>query len=153
VRRCIQTAELIAAGNKFHGSLETSPSLGGSGLFMDDTDALEHTLDTCTIEEIIGSQLEGRKVPGMRDLEEGLRVFMGRVLSERSKDFEVFVSHDLFVCPAAHYLTETDYSSEGNTSFLEGFFIAQDGDRTLIMWGSDWYDITDRLRSLFEKRP
>ena len=134
VRRCIQTAELIAAGNRFHGSVDTSPSLGGSSLFIDDDEALEHTLDTCTIEEIIGRQLEGRKVPGMRDLEEGLRVFMGRVLSDRSREFEVFVSHDLFVCPAVHYLTETYYSSAGNTGFLEGFFIALDGDRTMILW-------------------
>ena len=151
VPRCIQTAELIAIGNEFRGSLETSPSLGGSGLFMDDMEALEHTLDTCSIEEIIGSQLEGRKVPGMRDLKEGLKVFMGRVLSDRSKDFEVFVSHDLFVCPAVHYLTETEYSSEGNTGFLEGFFIALKGDRTMVLWESEWYDVTIRMGSLLNK--
>ena len=151
VRRCIQTAELIAMGNKFHGSLETSPSLGGSGLFMDDIEVLGHTLDTCTIEEIIGSQLKGNKVPGMRDLKAGLKIFMGRVLSDRSKNFEVFVSHDLFVCPAVHYLTGAAYCAEGNTGFLEGFFIALAGDTTMILWDSHWYDVTDRLRSLFEK--
>jgi hypothetical protein len=151
VRRCIQTAEFIAEGNQYHGKVETSPSLGGSGLFMDDGEALDHTLDTCTIEEIIGSQLAGNKVPGMRDLEEGLRIFMGRVLSDQSIDFEVFVSHDLFVCPAVHYLTETSYSAKGNTGFLEGFFISVGNDRTKILWDTHWYDVTDRLGSLFRK--
>jgi hypothetical protein len=151
VRRCIQTTECIAAGNQFQGSLDTTPSLGGSGLFTDDLEALDRTLDTCTIEEIIEGQLGGNKVPGMRDLEAGLRIFMGRVLSERSKDFEVFVSHDLFVCPAVHYLTETAYSSAGNTDFLDGFFISVRGDRTRVLWDSRWYDVTDRLGSLFGK--
>ena len=151
VRRCVQTAELIAAGNQFPGTVERSPSLGGAGLFMDDGEALDHTLDTCTIEEIIRGQLLGDKVPGMRDLEAGLRIFMGRVLSDRSRDFEVFVSHDLFVCPAVHHLTETVYSSVGNTGFLDGFFVTVSGDRTRILWDSRWYDVTDRLETLFGK--
>jgi hypothetical protein len=151
VRRCIQTAELIGAGNGYKGKVETSPTLGGSGLFMDDGEELDHTLDTYTLEEIIGGQLRGRKVPGMRPLESGLKIFMGQVMSDRSRDFEVFVSHDLFVCPAVHYLTETDYSAAGNTGFLEGFFIAERGGRTWIVWRSHFYDVTDRLRSLFQK--
>ncbi len=150
VHRCIQTAKLIGTGNRYQGKVETSPSLGGSGLFMDDGEALDHTLDTYTLEDIIGGQLVGKKVPGMRPLESGLRIFMGRVLSDRSKTFEVFVSHDLFVCPAVHYLTETEYSARGNTGFLEGFFISVCGDRTNILWESRWYDVTDRIESLFD---
>lgn len=151
VRRCIQTAELIGAGNQYQGKVETSPSLGGSGLFMEDDKALDQTLDTYTLEKIIGDQLAGNRVPGMRDLEAGLKVFMGRVLTDRSSDFEVFVSHDLFVCPAVHYLTGTAYSAERNTGFLEGFFIAASGDRTRVLWNSRWYDISDRIVSLFGK--
>ena len=71
---------------------------------------------------------------------------MGRVLPDRSREFEVFVSHDLFVCPAVHYLTGTAYSAKGNTGFLEGFFISVGEDRTKILWDSRWYDVTDRLR-------
>jgi hypothetical protein len=151
VRRCVQTAELIAAGNQFCGPVGRSPSLGGSNLFTDDAEAFEHTLDTCTIEEIIGRQLGGDKVPGMRDLEEVLRIFMGGILSDRSKDFELFVSHDLFVCPAVHYLTETPYSAIGNTGFLEGFFISIGSGRTKMLWNSRWYDVTDRMDHLFSR--
>lgn len=151
VHRCIQTAELIGVGNRFRGKVETSPSLGGSGLFMDDGDTLSRTLDTYTLEDIIGGQLAGKEVPGMRPLESGLRIFMGRVLSNRSKVFEVFVSHDLFVCPAVHYLTGTAYSEKGNTGFLDGFFISVCEDHTKILWDSHWYDVTDRLGSLFGK--
>jgi hypothetical protein len=151
VRRCIQTAELIGMGNQFQGKVETSPSLGGSGLFMDDDEALDQTLDTYTLEKIIGDQLAGNRVPGMRGLEAGLKVFMGHVLAESSSDLEVFVSHDLFVCPAVHFLTGTEYSAKRNTGFLEGFFIAASGDQTQILWDSRWYDVTEKLGSLFEK--
>ncbi len=151
VRRCIQTAELIGAGNGYEGDVETYPSLGGSGLFMDDGEALDHTFDTYTLERIIGDQLQGRKVPGMRPLEVGLRIFMGQIMSRRSMGFEVFVSHDLFVCPAAHYLTQTAYSAAGNTGFLEGFFFAERDGRTWILWRSRAYDVTVRLRTLFER--
>ena len=152
VRRCIQTAEFIALGNQFEGLPETSPCLGGSGLFMDDSEALDRTLDTWTLEDVIGNQLAGIKVPGFNRLESGLQILLGRVLSDKSKRFEVFVSHDLFVCPAVHYLTETHYTAEGNTGFLGGFFIVTRGDRTSILWDSRWYDVTDRLRSLFERK-
>lgn len=148
VPRCIQTAELIARGNLFPGKVDTSPYLGGSNLFNDDEQALSETLDTWTLEEIIEEQLEGGKVPGMKPLEDGLRIFMGRVLSDRSRGFEVFVSHDLFVCPAAHYLTETPYSASGNTGFLEGFFISIADKRTRVLWNGQWFDVTDRLEAL-----
>ena len=148
VRRCIQTAEFIAAGNRFRGKVETNPSLGGSDLFNDDEEALGKTLDTCTIEEIIARQLRGEKVPGLKRVEEGLRIFMGRVLSDRSRKFEVFVSHDLFVCPAVHYLTGTEFSPDRCTGFLEGFFIAFRNDTAMVIWNGQWYDVTDRLRSL-----
>ena len=128
--------------------MDTSPYLGGSNLFNDDEEALSETLDTWTIEEIIGEQLEGGRVPGMKPLEDGLRIFMGRVLTERSREFEVFVSHDLFVCPAVHYLTETPYSASGNTGFLEGFFISVGNGRTRVLWNGRWFDVTNRLETL-----
>lgn len=151
VVRCVQTAEFIAMGNQFEGPVESSPCLGGSGLFADDIEALDLTLDTWTLEEVIGDQLAGNKVPGFKRLESGLQILFERVLSDRSKRFEVFVSHDLFVCPAVHYLTETGYTPEGNTGFLEGFFLVTKRGRTLVLWDSRWYDVTERLRSLLEK--
>ncbi|HEY3418967.1 MAG TPA: histidine phosphatase family protein [Methanomassiliicoccales archaeon] len=151
VRRCIQTAELIASGNRYRQPLVTSDSLGGSPLFMDDSEALDRTLDTCSIEDIIGRQLAKDKVAGLKDVETGLRIFMGRVLADPSRSFEVFVSHDLFVCPSVHYLTATPFSTEGYTGFLEGFFIAVRDDRTKILWNSRWYDVTDRLGRLFSR--
>jgi broad specificity phosphatase PhoE len=148
VHRCVQTAELIAHGNQFRGKVDTSPCLGGSELFNDDEEALMATFDTLTIEEIIDMQLEGEKVPGMRAMEEALRIFLGHVLSEKDKDFEVFVSHDLFVCQAVHYLTGTKFRPERCTRFLEGFFIGFRDGRARVLWEGQWYDVTDRLRSL-----
>ena len=149
VRRCIQTAELIAAGNRYQGKVDTAPSLGGSNLFNDDEEALDQTLETYTIEEILGKQIAGAKVPGLRGVEESLRIFMGRVLRDRSRGFEVFVSHDLFICSAVHYLTGTSYAASGNTGFLDGFFIDLRDDAALVLWNGRWYDVTGRLRSLF----
>jgi broad specificity phosphatase PhoE len=148
VRRCLQTAELIAQGNRFPDKVDISPCLGGSDLFNDDEEALMRSFDTLTIEEIIDMQLGGQKVPGMRVTEEALRIFMGHVLSDRDRRFELFVSHDLFVCQAVHYLTGTKFSPERCTGFLEGFFIAVRDGREWVLWDGEWYDVTDRLRSL-----
>jgi hypothetical protein len=148
VPRCVQTAELIARGNQYAGPLEQSASLGGSDLFVIDNAALDHTLDTYTINDIIADQLAGRNVPGMLDLLSGMRIFLGRVLADRSKRFEVFVSHDLFVCPAVHYLTRTKFSPEGYTGFLEGFFIAFQDGKSSVLWNGQWHDVTDQLWEL-----
>jgi broad specificity phosphatase PhoE len=148
VRRCIQTAEHIAHGNRFRGKVDASPRLGGSDLFNDDEEALNATFDAHTIEEIIAMQLEGEKVPGMKVMEEALRIFLGQVLSDQDRKFEVLVSHDLFVCQAVHYLTGTKFSPERCTGFLEGFFIAFRDDLAWVLWDGRWYDVTDRLSSL-----
>jgi hypothetical protein len=148
VRRCIQTAEHIAVGNGFSKKIDISLCLGGSDLFNDDEEALMATFDSNTIEEIIAMQLGGEKVPGMKVMEEALRIFLGQVLSDQGPGFEVFVSHDLFVCQAVHYLTGSEFLPERCTGFLEGFFIAFRDGLAWVLWDGHWYDVTDRLNSL-----
>lgn len=148
VRRCIQTAQHIAHGSGYSEKIEVSLRLGGSNLFNDDEVALMATFDSLTIEEIIAMQLVGEKVPGMKGMEEALRIFLGQVLSDPGPGFEVIVSHDLFVCQAVHYLTGTEFLPERCTGFLEGFFIAIRDGREWVLWDGQWYDVADRLRSL-----
>jgi hypothetical protein len=149
VCRCVQTAEHIALGNRFPGDVCTSQRLGGSDMFNDDEEALMHSFDTLTIEEIISMQLEGEKVPGMKAMEEALRIFLGQVISDMSPGFELIVSHDLFVCQAVHYLTETEFTPDMCTGFLEGFFITLQENETKVLWNGRWYDVSDRLEQLF----
>ena len=120
VLRCVQTAEEILKGANQKRQIVTSKILGDPGPFIADCKKAGPLFLERSIEEIAHALVNGRKLSGMRSLEEGARIFLNHIF--QFKHFPcVMISHDIIICLLECFLLKSKNIKDHMPDFLEGF--------------------------------
>lgn len=132
--RCQQTAEAIIEGTDYQPGegmvIEHSNLLGEPGPFVvDGKEAGKHFLQQGT-KNVLAQMLEGKKLPGIRNLAEGSELLLNHILDNTlgNDGCHLFVSHDAIIIPFIHELMEGGYRLSKWLAPLDGCMLYIDND-------------------------
>lgn len=123
ILRCVQTSEEILKGAHQTIPIMTTKVLGDPGPFIEDPEIAGPVFLEKPLLQIAQTLVDGKtRIPGMRSLEEGGKLFLEYVL--KVKYFPcLMITHDIVICLLCCFFLESNEVHKYLPAFLEGFVL------------------------------
>lgn len=152
IKRCMNTAEFILKGATQCLKILTSANLGNPGAFVIDAKIAGENFSKYGVEKVLQKQLEGKNLPGMRDIKNGAKLLLTEILEdlENLNGIGLYITHDAILAPFLCYLTNTFITPNCWFRFLDGIYVwTENKDEVFLLWMEQLFDITDKVNELF----
>lgn len=136
VKRCVQTSRIIADNLQHTNIISPSFLLGNPGVYVkDDKIAASHFIKNESIYSIINNYIDGGKMPGMYDIEEGTQILLRSIYHDlcHFSGSTLYVSHDFILGVFIASVYSISVLLEHPLAYLEGVCFTLDKDNTIIM--------------------
>lgn len=141
--RCVETCEAIARGGKFKLDIILSNNLGDPGPFIYNNKLAGKNFLDYSVEEVVHRQLNGEIMPGMRHVEQGVKILYEEIMEDMGdfKGLGVYVTHDAILAPFMGYLTGIPITKENWFGFLDSIFLSNDNGIVSLLWNGNTFNI------------
>jgi len=151
IKRCVNTANAILKGANQQLKISISTNLGNPRAFVIDEKIAGENFFRYGVEKVIQRQLEGKNLPGMRDIKNGAKLLLTEILEdlENLNGSGLYITHDAILVPFIGYLTNTFIVSDYWFGFLDGIYLWKENkNKVFLLWKGKVFDITNKVREL-----
>jgi len=155
LKRCIETSKAILSGIGEKIEIEESIVLGDPGPYVINDSLARRSFLDIQPKNIIKMQVDGAKIEGFRDIDEGSAILLDYILNHPPpKGLHIFVTHDVIIAALVGYLIGYVVDQPNRIKYLQGACFYLLNNRILMDVPEGQFDVTDKILSLlpFKRR-